>query len=287
MERAPSSPPYVHSSESDAAPWVQLLLERVGVPASEAAALIAAALITTTGALRALHSRRAEWDAFLDPLSAAVASELGVDREDARQALIEGFDEALEAVQIKRPRSEDPSCSRPAMADLLPPTAESEELLRTKRWCSKQPILVRGFVRRVLLPTPHRRHLRVVCTCGHECEDGEFRTHLVGRAHQREFFELLDQSEALGAKAAVLHVAEMMSELQERAVREQLAADALRSAVSVLQSQLVVLEGELDSEKRAHCRFETRYTAAQAKLDAQAAVRRSFTSPTARLHQKK
>ena len=182
-----------HSSESDAAPWVQLLLERVGVPASEAAALIAAALITTTGALRALHSRRAEWDAFLDPLSAAVASELGVEREDARQALIEGFDEALEAVQIKRPRSEDPSCSRPAMADLLPPTAESEELLRTKRWCSKQPILVRGFVRRVLLPTPHRRHLRVVCTCGHECEDGEFRTHLVGRAHQREFFELLDQ----------------------------------------------------------------------------------------------
>ena len=108
---------------------------------------------------------------------------------------------------------------------------------------------------------------------------------MVSGKHEREFFALLDQSEALGAKAAVLRVAEMVSDLEQRATSDQLAATALRGEVSVLQSRLVALEAELDTEKRAHCRFENRYTAAQARLDAQAAVMRSFTSPTARLHQ--
>ena len=39
-------------------------------------------------------------------------------------------------------------------------------------------------------------------------------------------------------------------------VADKLAAEELRGEVSLLQSWLVVLEGELDTEKRAHCLFE-------------------------------
>ena len=55
--------------------------------------------------------------------------------------------------------------------------------------------------------------------------------HIISSKHDKEFFALLNESEALGAKAAVSHVAEMMSELEQHATREHLAADGLRGAV--------------------------------------------------------
>jgi hypothetical protein len=71
---------------------------------------------------------------------------------------------------------------------------------------------------------------------------------VISGQHEKEFFELLNNSEALGAQAAVLRVAEMLRDLGQRATREQMAAEALRGEVRSLHSQLVALEGELDRE---------------------------------------
>ena len=66
-----------HANESDAAPWLRSLLEDIGVPAGTAATISAAEAPTTTGAIRELRSRPADWNAFLDKLSGMLASELG------------------------------------------------------------------------------------------------------------------------------------------------------------------------------------------------------------------
>ena len=281
----PSPQPFAHANESDAAPWLRPLLEHVGVPAGTAATISAAEAPTTTGAIRELRSRPADWNAFLDKLSGMLVSELGdtLDREDIRQRLLERLEEELDAVHVKRARTEAAGSS--TEAQFASATTESEEVLRTKQWCNRQPIIVSRFVLRVLPPRPPRRNLWVVCKCGHECLEFDFRKHVISGQHEKEFFELLDNSEALGAQAAVLRVAEMLSDLGQRATCELMAADALRGEVRSLHSQLVALEGDLDREKRAHCLFESRYTNASARLAAQEAAMRSFTSPTARLHQ--
>ena len=78
------------------APWVRTLLEGIGVPASAAAGVITGggAALSTTGALRDLRRQPAKWDAFLDCISEMVISAIGggVDREDARQTLLEKID---------------------------------------------------------------------------------------------------------------------------------------------------------------------------------------------------
>ena len=68
-----------HANESDAAPWLRPLLEDIGVPAGTAATISAAEAPTTTGAIRELRSRPADWNAFLlsGMLSGMLASELG------------------------------------------------------------------------------------------------------------------------------------------------------------------------------------------------------------------
>ena len=273
--------PLLHDDESGVASWMHPLLVRLGVADATAAAAISAAALTTTGALRELRSQAVVWKAFLEQLADALSASLGGSdySEDVRQSLLERLDEALEAVQVKRPRTEEPA------APLQPPTAEAEEILRTRQWCSKQPIIVRRFVARVHPIAPGEETPQVQCTCGHECRSNNFRAHVVSGVHAHEFFAQLDQAEAVGAQAAVLRVAELLGALEQRASETDLTASALRSEVSTLQAQLVALEGQLDGEKRAHCLYETRYTSAQAKLDAQAAAMRSFTSPTARLHQ--
>ena len=214
-----------------------------------------------------------------------LVSELGgtLDREGIRQRMLERLEEELDAVHVKRVRTEAAGSS--TEAQFASGTTESEEVLRTKQWCNRQPIIVSSFVLRVLPPRPPRRDLRVVCKCGHECLEFDFRKHVISGQHEKEFFEQLNYSEALGAQAAVLRVAEMLSDLGQRATRELMAADALRGKVRSLHSQLVALEGDLDREKRAHCLFESRYTTASARLAAQDTAMRSFTSPTARLHQ--
>ena len=56
------------SDESEATPWVHALLERLGLSASAATEVVIAAALTTTGALRTLRNKPAEWEAFLDQL---------------------------------------------------------------------------------------------------------------------------------------------------------------------------------------------------------------------------
>ena len=277
--------PLLHDDESGVASWMHPLLVRLGVADATAAAAISAAALTTTGALRELRSQAVVWKAFLEQLADALSASLGGSdySEDVRQSLLERLDEALEAVQVKRPRTEEPMGL--LYPPLQPPTAEAEEILRTRQWCSKQPIIVRRFVARVHPIAPGEETPQVQCTCGHECRSNNFRAHVVSGVHAHEFFAQLDQAEAVGAQVAVLRVAELLGALEQRASETDLTASALRSEVSTLQAQLVALEGQLDGEKRAHCLYETRYTSAQAKLDAQAAAMRSFTSPTARLHQ--
>ena len=90
--------------------------------------------------------------------------------------------------------------------------------------------MVSRFVRSVLPPMPPRRDLRVVCKCGHECLEFDFRKHVISGQHEKEFFEQLNNSEALGAQAAVLRVAEMLSDLGQRATRELMAAAATSTA---------------------------------------------------------
>jgi hypothetical protein len=226
----PSPQPFAHANESDAAPWLRPLLEHIGVPAGRAATISAAEAPTTTGAIRELRSRPAHWNAFLDKLSGMLVSELGdtLDREDIRQRLLERLEEELDAVHVKRARTEAAGSS--TEAQFASATTESEEVLRTKQWCNRQPIIVSRFVLRVLPPRSPRRNLWVVCKCGHECLDCHFRTHVISGQHEKEFFELLNNSEALGAQAAVLRVAEMLRDLGQRATREQMAAEALRPA---------------------------------------------------------
>ena len=57
----PTERPFVHSKDSDATSWLRALLERLGAPASASAEMITAGAVSTTGALRDLHSRPAEW----------------------------------------------------------------------------------------------------------------------------------------------------------------------------------------------------------------------------------
>ena len=219
-----------HANESNAAPWLRPLLEDIGVPAGTAATLSGAEAPTTTGAIREFRTRPADWNAFLDKLSGMLASELGgtLDREDIRQTLLERLDEELEAVRVKRARTEAASSS--TEVQFASATTESQEVLRTKQWCNRQPIIVSRFVVRVLPPTPPRRDLRVVCRCGHECLEFDFRKHVISGQHEKEFFEQLNDSEALGAQAAVLRVAEMLSDLGQRATRELMAAAATSTA---------------------------------------------------------
>jgi hypothetical protein len=228
----PSPQPFAHANESYAAPWLRPLLEHIGVPAGRAATISAAEAPTTTGAIRELRSRPAHWNAFLDKLSGMLVSELGdtLDREDIRQRLLERLEEELDAVHVKRARTEAAGSSTEAQFALA--TTESEEVLRTKQWCNRQPIIVSRFVLRVLRPRPPRRNLWVVCKCGHACLEFDFRKHVISGQHEKEFFELLDNSEALGAQAAVLRVAEMLSDLGQRATCELMAADALRFDLS-------------------------------------------------------
>ena len=227
----PSPQPFAHANESDAAPWLRPLLEHIGVPAGTAATISAAEAPTTTGAIRELRSRPADWNAFLDKLSGMLVSELGgtLDREDIRQRLLERLEEELEAVHVKRARTDAAGSSTEAH-EFASATTESEEVLRTKQWCNRQPIIVSRFVVRVLPPTPPRRDLRVVCRCGHECLEFDFRKHVISGQHEKEFFEQLNNSEALGAQAAVLRVAEMLSDLGQRATRELMAAAATSTA---------------------------------------------------------
>ena len=226
----PSPRPFAHANESDAAPWLRPLLEDIGVPAGTAATISAAEAPTTTGAIRELRSRPADWNAFLDKLSAMLVSELGdtLDREDIRQRLLERLEEELDAVHVKRARTEAAGSS--TEAQFASATTESEEVLRTKQWCNRQPIIVSRFVRSVLPPRPSRRNLWVVCKCGHECLEFDFRKHVISGQHEKEFFEQLNDSEALGAQAAVLRVAEMLSDLGQRATHELMAAAATSTA---------------------------------------------------------
>ena len=92
------------------------LLEHIGVPAGRAATISAAEAPTTTGAIRELRSRPADWNAFLDKLSGMLVSELGdtLDREDIRQRLLERLEEELDAVHVKRARTEAASSSTEA-----------------------------------------------------------------------------------------------------------------------------------------------------------------------------
>ena len=53
---------------------------------------------------------------------------------------------------------------------------------------------------------------------------------MISGQHEKEFFEQLNDSEALGAQAAVLRVAEMLSDLGQRATRELMAAAATSTA---------------------------------------------------------
>ena len=218
-----------HANESDAAPWLRPLLEHIGVPAGTAATLSGAEAPTTTGAIREFRTRPADWNAFLDKLSGMLASELGgtLDRED-RTSNLERLDEELDAVHVKRARTEAASSS--TEAQFASATTESQEVLRTKQWCNRQPIMVSRFVRSVLPPMPPRRDLRVVCKCGHECLEFDFRKHVISGQHEKEFFEQLNNSEALGAQAAVLRVAEMLSDLGQRATHELMAAAATSTA---------------------------------------------------------
>ena len=55
--------------DGEAAPWVRTLLEQLGVPGSAVDAVITAAALSTTGALRDLRGRPPEWTTFLDMIS--------------------------------------------------------------------------------------------------------------------------------------------------------------------------------------------------------------------------
>jgi hypothetical protein len=203
---SPSSDPWKHSNESDAASWVRLLLERLNIPTSETAGVISTAALTSTGALRDLRKRADDWDEWLDRVGRAIASALGDDTlfEDARQTLLEKLDHALDDVQVKRQRTTEQAAG--SSTQFAPGSADSGEILRTKQWCSRQPIIVKQFVRCVLVPRAGSRDPRVVCVCGHECDGSDFCKHLCRGEHKEVFFRQLDQAEALGAKAAVLHV---------------------------------------------------------------------------------
>ena len=136
----PTERPFVHSKDSDATSWLRALLERLGAPASASAEMITAAAVSTTGALRDLRSRPEEWGTFLGELSGTLASVVGCDCEDARQTLLEKIDKELIDVQVKRERTDDAAGSKDAQ--FAAATSESHELLRTRQWCSRQPIVV-------------------------------------------------------------------------------------------------------------------------------------------------
>jgi hypothetical protein len=103
------------------------------VPAGTAATISAAEAPTTTGAIRELRSRPADWIAFLDKLSGMLVSELGgtLDREGIRQRMLERLEEELDAVHVKRVRTEAAGSS--TEAQFASGTTESEEVLRTKQ----------------------------------------------------------------------------------------------------------------------------------------------------------
>lgn len=282
----------VHSDQTDAAEWLAPLLTGLGLSLAAAAGLLGTLALTTTGAVRAVRGT-VDWQLWIRGLAVATASALedaDSDFEELEQALLEKVEKALSLCRDKRPHeggsgeaeSSSSATKRPAV--LQPPTAESEEALRTARWCRDQPILVSGFVRRVLPPVKGADHPQVECRCGHTCRSNNFRSHVISSSHEREFFALLQQSETLGAQAAVARVTELVAELERRAMGEQLAAHALRAEVGQLQAQLGLMQRELGEERGASYYFENRYTHAQRQLDGLQA--RGGVSPTAALHQR-
>lgn len=279
----------VHRDDDRAAEWLGPILGRMGVPDEKSAAVITSGALLTTGAVRRAHGST-DWAPFMRRLCEAAAAAIGgaVDTDELEQALLENILRELHRHKQLRPEeAAGPSkSSKPTATTVLePPTAESEERLRTVQWCREQPVIVSGFVRRVLPPPEGDTHPEVECKCGRTFSSKHFRSHIAGAAHEHEFFGLLERSEQIGAAAALQSVASMVGELQQRAVGEQLEADALRGEVSRVQAKLAQMEAELTVEKRASCFFENRYARAQGKLNAQDAKRSSFTSPTAALHQ--
>ena len=278
---------------TDDSEWLARLLQRQPFNVSKAAAAAAVEEVAPpqgVDAFRALQQSR-EWAPWLASLVAATEKHVSEsvadddDREELAKALHHHIDLQLEKLSKVAEAYEQQQQQHSAKeVELQQPTAD-EERYRTTQWCSTQPCVISKYVRRVMPPKEGDSHPIVECTCGHQCRSNHFRAHVISKAHADEFFSDVLHSEALAASAAVQQVAGMVQELGRRAEGEQLAAEALRAEVGALHTRITSMAAALDEQTRAACAYECRANRAEDTLRSVHTRLRSFTSPTALLHQ--